>query len=168
MMGLAPTKTNSNGHKPRYGNFSIKRISELLKIDRATVAKRLLALKYQPVVAEAKLKLFNFDEAMEAALLETNDRLTDVRVRKETAAAEKIELAVAEAKGELASVAEFTDIVQRLFGGCYKENVRMIKKWSSRVVKFKTAAEAEKYMLGEYQRFSNSLQMEFEKFLTKK
>lgn len=167
-MNVAVATAKENGSQPRYGDFSIKKISEVLGKDRMIIAKRLQLLKYRPILESAKLKIFRFDEAMEAALLEVTDPLNAVRVRKETAAAEKIELAVAEAKGELASVAEFTDIVQRLFGGCYKENVRMIKKWSTRVVKFKTAAEAEKFMLGEYQKFSNSLRADFIKFLAKK
>lgn len=128
--------------KQQYGDFSIKRISEVIKIDRATVAKRLDALKYRPLVEEAKLKLYRFDEAMEAALLETNDKLTDVKIRKETAAAQIAELKVKQQMGELVSTEEVEDYLQRLFKALYQETVtRFPKRVASQLSKAKTPAK---------------------------
>jgi hypothetical protein len=168
-MMAAATAKMTNGKKSTEAELlSIAKIAFRCNLDRATCKKRLDALGYEPESDGEKLKLYLFDAKMEAELTETNDKLGEVRIRKETATAEKIEIQVAQARGELASVSEFTDIVQRLFGGCYKENIRMIKRWAPKIAKMKTSAEVEKYMLGEYQRFSNSLRADFSKFLAKK
>lgn len=159
---------NGNGHRPRFEDLSIARIAIKCNLDKATTRQRLEKYGYSPVSEAVNLKLYRFDAEMESRLTETSDELGQVRIRKETAAARKIELQVAEAEGELASVAEFTDIVQRLFGGTYKETIRMIKRWAPRLVKMKTPAEAEKFMMTEYQKFANSLRSDFQKFITKK
>jgi hypothetical protein len=166
-MRAVAAKPAKNGNGSKTELLSISKIAMRCGLDRATCRKRLDVQGYEPAEVKEKEKLYLFDAAMEAALTESQDKLSEVRVRKETAAAEKIEIQVAQARGELASVAEFTDVVQRLFGGCYKENIRMIKRWGPKVVKMKTAAEIEKFMLGEYQKFSNSLRADFEKFLVK-
>lgn len=163
---VATAKAKTNGSNPEFGDFSIKKISELLKMDRATVSKRLDALKYKPVLETAKLKLYRLDPAMKTALLSGDDRLTDIRVRKETAAAEKLELQNAEAKGELASVAEFTDRIQRVFGSMYKEVVvRMPKRLAARLAKAKTPADVNKILTHDLNGIFKTLRDDHRKFL---
>lgn len=133
--------TNGNGRiKPEL--LSIQKIAFRVGLDRATCRKRLDALGYTPEKEESKLKLYRFDADMDAALTESQDKLTDVRIRKETAAARLNEMKVLQQEGELIAVTDVEDYLQRLFKALYQEAVvRMPKRIASTLAKKKTAAE---------------------------
>ncbi len=163
-------KTNGNS-EAAIGECEILSLSKLafrFDLDRATVRTRLEEAGIVPVEARAKEKLFELTPRLEKILDQSNTKLTAAKLQRELANARLAEIKVGEAEGDLAPVGEFTDVVQRLFGGNYKEMVRMIKRWAPRMVKMKNVAEAEKFMLTDYQKFSNSLRSDFEKFLVKK
>lgn len=128
---------------PKGELLAISKIAMRCGLDRATCKKRLDAHGYEPEVIKAKEKLYRFDAEMEADLTESQDKLTDVKIRKETAAAQIAELKVKQQMGDLIAVAEVEDYLQRLFKALYQEAVvRMPKRIAASVVKAKTAGEA--------------------------
>lgn len=152
-----------------YEDLSIKAIATRCGLDRATTKKRLDENNYSPIEEQAKLKLYRFDAVMEAVLTETRDKLTDVRIRKEQAMAKKIELQNAEIEGELAPVAEFIDVIQRVFGGLHKEVViRMPRRLSARLAKAKTSTDVSKILTNDLNGVFKVLAEDFEKYLGKK
>jgi hypothetical protein len=169
-MSAVATKLAKNGNgKADYEDLSIKAIAERCGLDRATAKKRLDENNYSPIEEQAKLKLYRFDAGMESVLTETRDKLTDVRIRKEQAMAKKIELQNAEIEGELASVAEFIDTIQKVFGNLHKEVVvRQPRRLAARLAKAKTAADANKILSKDSEGIFKVLAEDFEKFLGKK
>lgn len=152
-----------------YEELSISAIARRCGLDRATTRQRLDANKYKPIDEQAKLKLYRFDAEMDATLTETKDKLTDVRIRKEMAAARKIELQNAEIEGELAPVAEFVDVIQRVFGSLHKEVViRMPRRLSARLAKAKTSSDVSKLLTKDLDGVFKVLAEDFEKYLGKK
>jgi hypothetical protein len=152
-----------------YEELSISAIARRCGLDRATTRQRLDANNYKPIDEQAKLKTYRFDAEMDATLTETKDKLTDVRIRKEMAAARKIELQNAEIEGELAPVAEFVDVIQRVFGGLHKEVViRMPRRLSARLAKAKTSTDVSKILTNDLNGVFKVLAEDFEKYLGKK
>jgi hypothetical protein len=160
---------NGNGRADHHEDLSISAIARRCGLDRATTRQRLDANGYKPIDEQAKLKIFRFDAEMDATLTETKDKLTDVRIRKELAAAKKIELQNAEAEGELAPVAEFIDVVQRIFGSLHKEiAIRQPRRLAARLTKAKTAADVNKILTHDSNGIFKVLREDFEKYLGKK
>jgi hypothetical protein len=155
---------NVNGSKAEM--LSISKIAMRCGLDRATCRKRLDANGFEPAEVKEKEKLYLFDAAMDAALTESQDKLTDVKIRKESAMAREKEIKVAQLEGELAPVGEFMDTVQRLFGAMYKEFfVRMPDQLASRLAKSKTPAEVKKILKDFTQRKFTDLRDDHQKFL---
>jgi hypothetical protein len=169
-MAAVAAKLAKNGNgKADYEDLSIKAIAARCGLDRATAKKRLDENNYSPIEEQAKLKLYRFDAGMESVLTETRDKLTDVRIRKEQAMAKKIELQNAEIEGELASVAEFIDTIQKVFGNLHKEVVvRQPRRLAARLAKAKTSADANKILSKDSEGIFKVLVEDFEKFLGKK
>lgn len=127
--------------------LSIQKIAFRCGLDRATCKKRLEAHGYKPEREEAKLKLYWFDAEMESALTESQDELTHVKIRKETAAAQLAELKVMQQNGELIAVSEVEDYLHRLFKSLHQEVcVRFPRTVASSVVKAKDSAAAGKIL----------------------
>lgn len=151
-----------------YGNLSIATISKRTDLDRATVKKRLDTHKIEPVHAEQKLKLYHFDEALEALLLEQDTKLTEAKTRRELAMAEEREIKVKILREEVASVQEFTDFLSLFAGGLYKDIcVRLPKRIAARLAKAQTAADCEALMFREIDKEFQSARENFAKYFGK-
>jgi len=151
-----------------YGPLSIKAIGERLQIDRSIVKKRLDLHKITPLHAEQKLKLYNFDEALEALLLEQDTKLTEAKTRRELAMAEEREIKVKILREEVASVAEFTEFLALFAGGLYKDIcVRLPKRIAARLAKAETAADCEALMSREIDKEFQSARENFAKYFGK-
>lgn len=156
---------NGNG-KAAFEVLSISKIAIRCHLDRGTTKKRLDLHGYEPIDEKAKLKEYRFDADMLAKLTYRNDELAAANIRKAKAAAEKLELQNAEATGELASVADFTDKIQRVFGAMYKEVVvRMPTRLAARLAKAKTSADTAKILTNDLNRIFNTLRDDHHKFL---
>jgi hypothetical protein len=161
-MGAAALKIK----KPKFEMLSIQKIAFRCGLDRGTCKKRLDALGYKPENDAEKLKIYRFDEAMEADLLESRDKLTDVRIRDMTAAAELKEIKAAEARGELVPVNEVIDQTQALFGAMHKElAVRMPRELSAKLAKAKTSTQVNAILKVAVDRRFKTLRDDFEKYL---
>jgi hypothetical protein len=159
---------NGNGQADDFEELSIQQIALRCGLDRATTKKRLDQHRYEPAINGKKLKIYRFDAEMEARLTESDTKLTDAKTRKETAAAQLAEIKVAKEIGELASVGEFIDVVQRLFGAMHKEiAVRMPKRLAARLAKAKNPAEISKILSADLNKTFNDLREDHSKFLGK-
>jgi DNA-binding transcriptional ArsR family regulator len=168
-MRAVAAKPAKNGNGT--GEFERKNVSQLafrFDLDRGTVRKRLMDAGIIPIDEKAKEKLYELTDRL-IEVLERPDKLLDeAKLRKETAVARQQEIKASIAEGEVASVAEFTDAVQRLFASMHKElAVRMPKQLAARLAKAKTPAEASK-ILGLYvTKVFTDLRDDHQKFLKK-
>jgi hypothetical protein len=167
-MKAVAAKLAKNGNGSNAELLSISKIAMRCGLDRATCRKRLDIHAFQPAEVKEKEKLYLFDAAMEAALTESQDKLTDVKIRKETAAAQIAEIKVKQQMGELAPVGEFMDTVQRLFGAMHKEiAVRLPKQLAARLAKAKTPAETSRILSVSINKVFTDLRDDHQKFLVK-
>lgn len=170
------TKKNAasnDGKKPAtsaepefYGRLPIQTIAIRTGLNRATVADRLKLHKYKPVDGHEKLKLYEFDEEMEAVLLETNTKFNEARTRKAEAEAEKVEFVVKQMKGELVPFGEAVDAYNQTVGGLYKEIVvRLPKRLAARLAKASTSADVTALLGGELDKVFQELRANPSMFL---
>lgn len=146
--------------------LSISQLAFRFELDRATVRKRLQKANIEPHSEREKEKLYLLTPELEQILAETNDGLDAVKLRKETADAELKEIKVAEARGETASVAEFTEVVQQLFGAMHKKlAVQLPKRVSLRLSKAATQAEISRILTQEIGKEFTDLRNNHKKFL---
>lgn len=161
MAATAKTKATAKGEL-----LSISKIAMRCNLDRATCRKRLDLNGYTPESEKNKEKLYRFDKEMEATLTESQDKLTDIRIRKETADAQLKELKVREANGELAPVAEFVDAVQKIFSALYQDiAVRQPSKIASKLHRAKSQAEIAGILKAENTRAFTAIRRDFGKYL---
>lgn len=143
MMATATARSRNGNGRPRTELLSISKIAMRCGLDRATAKKRLMLAGYEPEQVREKEKLYRFDAEMEAALTEVNDKLVDVKIRKETAMAHLAEMKAMQQNGELIAVSEVEDYLQRLFKALHQEVcVRFPKRVAGQMSKAKTAGEA--------------------------
>lgn len=149
--------------------FNISELAQGFKLDRATVKKRLDAAGVQPVERKAKEVRYRLDEDLEEILLAVDADFEAERLRKMTAEADLKEMQAARERGETASVREFQEIVQALFGGLYKEiAVRFPKKIGGKASRAKTPAEASAIIQHGLNEIFVSVRNDFTKYLGEK
>lgn len=135
-------------------------------VNRATIRKRLQAAGIEPHTEREKEKLFLLTDEIEEILKASSDGLNAVKLRKETADAELKEIKVAEARGETASVAEFTGAVQTIFGTLHKKCcVQKPQELAKKVAKLTNQAEIAKLIANEYSKIFNDLRSNHKDFL---
>jgi hypothetical protein len=147
--------------------LSISEIAKRLKLDRATVRTRLEDLGYQADESSTpKLQLYAFDDEMEFAIKAAKDTLAAMKIRQLRAAAVKLEMQNAQARGELVPMHEVTDIVQRIVKKLYDEYaVRQPKRVAGQLVKAKTQAAVRKILKTDGDRVMKLVRTDFERFI---
>jgi len=116
-----PAKSASNSGRPKYELLSISKLAFRFDLDRATVRKRIAEARIEPVSVAAREKLYELTPRLEAVLEQIDAQLTEAKLRKESAQARIAELKVAEAEGELISVSEVEEYLQKLFRALHQE-----------------------------------------------
>ena len=161
-MAAVATKQDETGDL-----LSISEIAKRLKLDRATVRTRLEDLGYQPDESSTpKLQLYAFDDEMEFAIKAAKDTLAAMKIRQLRAAAVKLEMQNAQARGELVPMSEATDIVQRIVKKLYDEYaVRQPKRVAGQLVKAKTQAAVRKILKTDGDRIMKLVRTDFERFI---
>lgn len=101
--------------------MSISALSRFFKLDRATVRDRIEKAGVHAVSVKAKEKLYRFEDV---DLVLSQSELDEAKLKKLEAEAELKELDLAVKRGEYASVAEFTEIVQRMMARFYQKTVQ--------------------------------------------
>jgi hypothetical protein len=167
MSAVATAQTkNGNGRVPAGELMNISQISRRIKLDRATTVKRLEANGFEPVDVKAKEKTFRLDAVMLAQLSIKNDERLAAQIRKDKAAAEKIEMQNAQSRGELVAMNEVIEIVQKIVSSIYQEfTVRQPKRIAPKLVKAKNVAAVKKALKADTDRIMQTLRENHEKFI---
>jgi len=100
---------------------SISALSRRFKLDRKTVRDRIEKAGIEAIEERAKEKLYLLDEKLESVL--SLNEMDAAKLKKTEAEAELKEIEVKRKLGEFASVAEFTEIIQRLMSRFYSKTV---------------------------------------------
>lgn len=155
-----------DSEEPKLLNLS--QLEFRFNLNRATVRKRLQAAGIAPHTEREKEKLFLLTPELEEVLSESTEGMDAVRLRKETADAELKEIKVAEARGEMASVAEFTGVVQQIFGSLHKKlAVQLPKRLSLRLSKAATQNEIAQILAQEISKEFTELRNNHAQYLKK-
>lgn len=143
--------------------YSITALSKKFKLDRATVRERLEAAEILPRITKAKEKLFHLDD-VEVVLAQSE--LNEAKLRKLDAEAELKQLEVKKKLGEYASVAEFTEVVQQIFGRLHKKlAVQMPGRIANKLHNANSAADVAAILKAELGKEFNELRNDFTKYL---
>jgi DNA-binding CsgD family transcriptional regulator len=150
--------------KPERLNTS--QIAMRVFLNRATVKNRLLEAGIQPVERKARENIFEFTEELEELLTSENKPIDVAKLKKTEAEAEIKHLEAQKRKGEMASVAEFTEVVQSLFGAMHKKiAVQFPKNIAARLAKAASAKEISEILSHELGKIFNDLREDHRKFL---
>lgn len=146
--------------------YSISKLAMRFDLDRATVRKYLDEAGIKPVEEKEKGKLYELSEDLEAALNAQTKPIDAAKLRKEKAEAALRELKLAEATGEMCSVADFTQVVQMLFGNLHKKTcVHLPKTIAKKLKKAKSETEITRILEKELSAVFTELRENYKKFL---
>lgn len=164
----AKTPENSAKQPPelefRYENVSILALSRMFNLDRATVRDRIEKAGIKPVKVAVNEKLYALDENLEMIIRQ--DELAEAKLDKLRLEGEKLAHDLAVKRGEFASVAEFTEIVQKVFGRLHKKTVvQLPKRVAKRLHEANSSAELAQILETELAKEFNDLRSDFTKFL---
>lgn len=144
--------------------ISISALARLFNIDRQTIRTRIESAGIQPVKVAVNEKLYELNEKLEAVLLQ--DELEAAKLEKLKAEGEikKHELAIK--KGEFGSVAEFTEITQKIFGKLFKKlAIQLPSRIANKVHNANSSAEVTQILKQEINNEFDSLRNDFTKYL---
>ncbi|HEY8562805.1 MAG TPA: hypothetical protein VIL74_20675 [Pyrinomonadaceae bacterium] len=160
----ANSKKNPDNSPEIVGNFySISALSRKFKLDRATVRERLEKAEIKPKSVKEKEKLYLLED-VEIVLLQSE--LNEAKLRKIDAEAELKELEVKKKLGEFGSVAEFTEITQKIFGQLFKKIVvQMPGRIASRLHNANSSADVAALLKKEAGKEFDELRENFEEYL---
>jgi hypothetical protein len=148
--------------------LSISEIAKRCRIHRQTCTQRLDDLGYKPDEerSTAKNKVYHFDEEMEDAIKSAKDTVSAMKIRLMRADSQTKELKLARERGELVSVDEVTDIVQRIVKTIYDEyTIRQPKRVAGQLIKANTQAAVRKVLKTDSDRIMKQLRANFERFI---
>lgn len=146
--------------------MNLSQLGEEFDLDRASVRKRIQEAGIEPVESKAKEKIFEVNQRLAAVLSHVKSPMNEARLRKETAAAEKIEMQNAVARGELVAMHEVVEIVQSIVGKIFQElTAAQGKRIDHKLVKARTVIEVKKIRNGDNQRILKMLRANFQEFV---
>lgn len=153
-------KTGENSHEL----VSISALSRMFNIDRATVRTRIENAGIQAAQVAANEKLYLLDDRLEAIVKQ--DELEAAKLRKLELEADLKEHDLQVKKGEYASVAEFTEITQKIFGRLYKKlAVQLPARIAGRLHNANSSAELAQLLKTEIGKEFDALRSDFTKYL---
>lgn len=148
----------------QYEHVSILALSRMFNIDRATVRDRIEKAGIKPVKTAVNEKLYALDENLEMIIRQ--DELAEAKLEKLRAEIELKEHDLAIKRGEYASVAEFTEINQKIYGRLHKRVVvQLPKRISKRLHEANSSADLAQILETELAKEFNDLRSDFRKFL---
>jgi hypothetical protein len=148
----------------QYEEVSILALSRIFNIDRVTIRDRIEKAGIKPVSVKINEKLYALDEKLEMVIRQ--DELAEAKLKKLELEGEKLEHDLAIKRGEFASVSEFTEIIQKVFGRLHKRVVvQLPKRTSKRLHEANSSAELAQFLETELAKEFNDLRSDFTKFL---
>lgn len=165
-MGAAAVKIEEKGEW-----LSKSAIAKRCGLHVQTVSSRLEDLGYEPDAERSSAKnqiyWFDADGEMKLAILSAKDSVSAMRIRDLRVSAQLKEIKRDEALGLLVSIAECTEIWQRIVARIHREfSVDQPKRLASRLAKTKTSTEVKKIQKADTDRVMRAIKQDFEKFLT--
>lgn len=152
--------------KPSESNpfhYSISALSRKFKLDRATVRERLETAEIKPVAVKAKEKLYLLDDVQ---IILSQSEMNEAKFRKLDAEADLKELELQVKRGEYASVAEFTEIVQKIFGRLHKKlAVQMPGRIALRLHNANSSSDVSDLLKAEINKEFDALRHDFKQYL---
>lgn len=143
--------------------YSISALARGFDLDRATVRDRLEKAEVQPVSIKAKEKLYRLEDVEDIL---AQDELEEAKLRKIQAEADLKEHDLQIKRGEFASVAEFTEIVQKIFGRLHKKlAVQMPGRIALRLHNANSSADVAALLKQEISKEFDGLRSDFKKYL---
>jgi hypothetical protein len=143
--------------------YSISALAKKFKLDRATVVSRLDDAEIEPHSKRSNEKLYHLDD-VEVILLQKEIDVAKLRKLDIEAQIKEHDLQVK--KGEFASVGEFTEVTQRIFGRLYKKIVvQLPPKLAKRLHNANSEAEVSAVLKAELAKEFDSLRSDFTKYL---
>lgn len=143
--------------------YSISALSRKFKLDRATVRERLEKAEIKPHSAKQKEKLYHLDDV---EIVLSQSELNEAKLRKIDAEAELKELELKRKSGEYASVAEFTEITQKIYSRLYKKlAVQLPARIASRLHNANSSSEVADLLKREISKEFDDLRTDFTKYL---
>lgn len=136
--------------------YSISKLAEHFVLDRATVRRRLKDV--QPVRATAREKLYRLAEAEEAINTEDEAGYEAARTRKVAAEAARLELKLAQERGELLPTADVREYALKLFKAMQNRvGVRFPREVAPALYKAESEAQITEILQREIARIFNEL-----------
>ena len=146
--------------------LSISQLAEEFYLNRATVRKRIQEAGIDPVEIKAKLTMYEVTPRLTNILSDVKSPINEARLRKETAAAEKIEMQNAIARGELVAMHEVVELVQTVVGKVFQElTAAQGKRIDHKLAKAKTVIDIKKIRNGDNMRILKQLRANFQEFI---
>lgn len=148
--------------------LSESEIAKRVRLDRATVVRRLEDLGYEPDEERSgpKLKVHFFTDEMAFELKAAKDTVAAVKIQDLRWAAKLKRQKYEREAGELVPIGEVTDLAQRLVKKLYEEHaVRMPKRVAGHLVKAKTVAAVRKILKTDADKVFKMVRADFERYV---
>lgn len=162
-MGAAALKPERSGEW-----LSESEIAKRVGLHRQTVAARLEDLGYEPDEERStpKKNVHWFDAEMQFAIKAAKDSLSAAKIRDLRAGTALKELKLAEARGELVSMAEATEDLHAVVNWIFQEfTARQPKRIVAKLTKAKNAVAVRKILKTDTDTIMKNLRMNFEKLI---
>lgn len=144
--------------------YSIKQLSELTTLDRATVTKRLKEI--EPQAGQKNAKLYSLAAALPALITGASAEWDAAKLRKTQAEADLREHELAVERGEYVPVREVRDYALRLFKGLHNRiAIRYPRDSAQQVYKAESAEQIIEIQQRELGRIFNDLRDDHKRFL---
>lgn len=141
--------------------LNISQLAEEFDLDRASVRKRIQEAGIEPVEVKAKLTVYELNQRLASVLSDVASPLSEAKLRKETASAERLEMQNAIARGELVPMVEVVELSHKLHSLVYKQFVtNQPKTLATRLAKAKTTMEVTKILKADAEKFLKRLRDE--------
>lgn len=157
-------------NQPEFEDLSISEIARRCGLDKATVRTRLDLLEEEPVLVEAKLKLYrNTGDDLIHAVKSAKDSLSAARIQGLRLDNNLKKIKLAEASRELVPFHEVVEIAQAIVKTIYEEyTVRQPKRIGPQLAKAKNVAAVKLLLKKDSDRVMKQLRENFEKFIEQK
>lgn len=163
---ISPENSSEMNEILKYFNelLSISALSRLFKVDRATIRTRIDNAGIMPKKIAANEKLYLLDEQLEDVIRQ--DELEAAKLRKLAAEAQIKEVDLKIKLEEFGSTAEFSELVQKIFGNLYKKvGVQLPKRISARLHNANSTADVQRILTDELTKEFSDLRSDFKRYL---
>jgi len=148
--------------------LNISQLGEEFDLDRASVRKRIQEAGIEPVETKAKEKIYEVNQRLAAVLSTVKSPINEAKLRRETAAADKLEMQNAMLRGELVPMHEASEMIRSIVGKIFQElTAAQGKRIDAKLAKARTVIDVKKIRNGDNQMIMKRLRANFAEFIGK-